>query len=337
MHPADLPLREASASGVLGRRRLLALGVGALAVASVPLVASRRARVVRRRIPAMGTIAEIVVVTADEPSAQAAIDAAFGELRRIEATMTAYSDASEVGRANVGAGRDAVGVSAETAFVVAEALRWSEATGGAFDPCLGAAARAWDVLHRAEPPEPAMFRHLAARSLWRAVDVGTFRGAPALRFTDPDVRLDLGAIAKGYAVDRAAMQLRSRGFHDALVNVGGDLVALGRSASGEPWRVGIQAPDDPDTLVGAVDAEDTAIATSGDYVRAFTWRGRRYHHLLDPRTAEPRLTAQRSLTVQGGTCMEADAAATAVYGATRETADRVLAARGASLRVVHSA
>lgn len=326
----------------LSRRNLLALGIGALVVASVPLALSRaRRRIVRRRIPVMGTIAEIAIVAGGRPdeerAAHEAIGAAFDELRRIEALMTSFDDRSDVGRANVGAARDGVVITAETALVVRASLDWASATDGAFDPAVGRAMKLWDVSHRHEPPADADVRRYAGRALWRRVDVSAMSGSPALRFGDADVRVDLGGIAKGYAVDCAAGVLRQRGFHDALVNVGGDLVALGRSATDEPWRVGIQSPDSPSdetAFVGEIDAEDTAIATSGDYVRFFEWHGRRYHHLLDPVTGAPRATSVRSLTIQAPTCMAADAAATAVYGAPRELADRVLRARAAGARVV---
>lgn len=320
----------------LRRRDVLALGIGALVVLAVPLAASRRARAVRRRIPVMGTVAEIVVVSSDEGTAHAAIGAAFAELRRIECTMTSHSDDSEIGRANLFAARDGVAVSPETAHVVAEAIRWAEASDGAFDPCLGRAGRLWDVEHRNEPPDEALVRPFAARSLWRRLDVDLFRGAPALRFSDPAASVDLGGIAKGYAVDAAARVLRACGVRDAVVNVGGDLVALGRSATGDPWRVGVQSPDDPGAVVAEIEAEDTAVATSGDYVRYFEWRGRRYSHLLDPATAAPRVTRMHSLTVQAASCMDADAAATALYGTSGAVAARVLAARAPAARVVHS-
>ena len=334
---------EVTAS-VLSRRGVLALGIGALVVAAVPLAASRNGRrLVRRRIPVMGTIAEVVVVTETAAGddgvrrAHAAIDAAFADLRLVEATMTSFSPDSDVGRANLGAARDGVVVGVETAFVVAEALRWADASEGAFDPCLGAASKVWDVQHRHEPPDESLFRRFAGRRLHRAVDVSTFRGERAIRFADPDVRIDLGGIAKGYAVDRAAGILRQHGFHDGLVNVGGDLVALGTNAADEPWKVGIQSPDAPgdaNAMIGEIDASDTAIATSGDYVRFFQWHGRRYHHLLDPTTGAPRVTSEHSLTIQAPTCMQADAAATALYGAPPADAPRVLAARAPGARLV---
>ena len=149
----------------------------------------------------------------------------------------------------------------------------------------------------------------------------------------PGCGIDLGGVAKGYAVDRAVAALRDRGIEHALVGAGGDLYALGRSPAGEPWRIGIRSPDDSDGLVGTLQAENSAIATSGDYVQFFLYGGRRYHHLLDPTTGEPRRSAQRSVTVRADSCMAADAGATATFGMSHADADGLLARRGG--RVEH--
>ena len=319
------------------RRQFIALGLGAFVVASLPLAARRRERLVRRTMPVMGTIAELAVVSDDPRYAHAAMDAAIAELLRVERTMTRFTDRSDVGRANVGAARDAVRVAPETALVVAEALAWADATDGAYDPAIGGAVALWDVAHRREPPAEDAVRRLARRGLHRAVDVGTLRGAPALRFHDADVRLDLGAIAKGYGVDRAAEVLRRWGVRGALVDVGGDLYALGTAPSGDPWRVGIRDPGDPAALLGTVDVADAAVATSGTYAQFFRYRGRRYHHLLDPETAAPRQTAVRSLTVRADRCLHADVAATALFGLAPADAARVLAARAPGAAVVRTA
>jgi thiamine biosynthesis lipoprotein len=170
------------------------------------------------------------------------------------------------------------------------------------------------VTHRHEPPPSAALAPLAGRRLYRAVEVGAHRGAPVLRYHDRDVSLDLGAIAKGYGVDRAVDALRRHGIRQAVVDVGGDLYALGESNDGEPWRIGIQDPDDARALVGTIEVRDAAIATSGTYLQYFRWRGARYHHLMDPATAAPRETRTRSLTIRADCCMHADVAATALYG-----------------------
>jgi thiamine biosynthesis lipoprotein len=136
-------------------------------------------------------------------------------------------------------------------------------------------------------------------------------------------------------VDQAVTVLRDWGITDALINVGGDLYAMGRSADGGPWRVGVRSPDRADRLVAAFDLEDAAVATSGDYLQYFEHAGRRYHHLLDPATAEPRVTAMRSITLQAPDCMTADAAATACFGREPGVSARWLVASGAG--IVHTA
>ena len=160
------------------------------------------------------------------------------------------------------------------------------------------------------------------------------RARPRVRLTDRDAAIDLGGIAKGYAVDRAADALRRRGIARGIVNVGGDLYAIGRSEDGDPWRVGIRSPADPGGLIGTLDVADAAVATSGDYERFFEYRGRRYHHLLDPETAAPRVSAAHSVTIRASSCMDADAAATAVFGRDRADATRVLRAAGRGVELV---
>lgn len=320
--------------GRFTRRDLLSLAGGALVVAAVPLAAWRRAAVVRRAVPVMDTIAEFTVVHARPAEAQAAIDAAVEELRRVDRTMTMFSDASEIGRVNRSAAGQPVPVSAGTRAVVAEALAWAAASEGRFDPGIGRVSGLWDVTRRQTPPPQRAFERLAGRNLYRAIELEVWRGEPAVRFADRDVALDLGGVAKGWAVDRAAEALRRHGVTQAIVNVGGDLYALGRSPEGGPWHVGIQSPEDPSRLAGEVAVEDGAVATSGDYLRYFAYQGRRYHHLLDPETAAPRQTPVHSVTVSAATCCAADAAATAVYGMPEDHAARLLAARAPAARVV---
>ncbi|MCK6459396.1 MAG: FAD:protein FMN transferase [Planctomycetes bacterium] len=314
----------------IDRRTFLALGAGAFAVAMTPF-AFRRGRIVRRTIPVMGTIAEVAVVDDDAAAAQAAIDAAFAELRAVDAAMSRFSAGSDVGRLNREGARGPVAVSPETAHVLEEALRWARATDGRFDPCLGLAIELWDVNRRHEPPPAGAVRRLAGRHLYRALDVDTWRGAHVARFTDADVAVDLGGIAKGHAVDRAVAALRARGIGRAFVNAGGDLYAMGASEDNDPWQVGIQSAADPSRIERVIAVEDAAVATSGDYLQCFRFGGRRYHHLLDPGSGEPWRTDGRSLTIVAGRCVDADAGATACFGAPDPDAAVRRAAPGARM------
>jgi len=313
------------------RRDFLALGVGALAVASLPRAMRRRRHLVRRQIPVMGTIAEVAVLHRDDAWAQRAIDAALDELRRVDRTMTRFRTDSDVGRLNLSGGR-AVAIADDTKQVLTAGLAWAAATGGRFDPCLGRASELWHPTSRHEPPAPAEVRALAGGGLWHALEVD----ASGARLHDPRAAVDLGGIAKGFGVDAAARALREHGVFDALVNVGGDLIALGSDDDGAPWRVGVRSPEHPEEVAEVLEVSDLAVATSGDYLQYFQYGGTRYHHLLDPTTGAPRRTAMRSLTVTAERCMDADAAATALFGSPVETARGVLARVAPGAAVAHS-
>ena len=302
------------------RREFLTMGMGVFVALSLPRALWRHNPLVKRTFPLMGTIAEVQVAHKDERFAEDAIDAAIAELQWVERTMTRFRSDSDIGRANLGAGRDGVRVTSETVIVIAAALRAASVSDGRFDPAVGAASELWDVLNRHEPPADDRVQRLAARGFWRKVDVAVSAGAPRVRFDDPDLHLDLGAIAKGYGVDRATGVLRSRGVRHAIVTVGGDLFALGQSPEGEPWTVGIRSPHDRHELAATLRVSDRAVATSGDYERFFRWHGMRYHHLIDPATAAPRRTPFHSATVLANRCIDADAVSTAVFGLPRDAA-----------------
>lgn len=320
----------------LDRRQFLALGAGVLAVGVIPRGLDARPRLVRRTVPVMGTLGEVAVVDTRPDRARSALDAAVAELRRVEALMTRFRDDSDVGRANLQAGGTGVSVSPETAEVLASALAWARESDGVFDPCLGRAAGLWDPAGRTHPPAPSELDALAGAGLWRALELEASGTGGRVRLHHPGAALDLGGIAKGYGVDLAVRALRERGAEHGLVNVGGDLRVLGRSEDGDPWRVGIRSPEDPDRLVATLEVEDGAVATSGDYLRYFEYGGRRYHHLLDPVSAAPRRSPVRSLTVRASTCMEGDAAATAAFGIPTFRAREILRRRGTGVRVVHT-
>lgn len=329
------------------RRTFLSLGVGALAVAAVPAsLRGRRVQLVRRRIPVMGTIAEVAIPTRDQGWAQPVIDAAFAELRRVEATMSRFRDDSDVGRLNV-AGPGWVPVSQDVGTVLVAARSWAARSGGSFDPCLGRLTRLWDEAVPGHTPSPAQARWLEAgrrtpesgvagvQGSWRSLEVELTHSGARARLSSSSVAVDLGGIAKGFAVDAAAEALRRHGVVDGLVNVGGDLVGLGSDVSGEPWLIGVRAPDDPEGLAGTLEVTDAAVATSGDYVRYFEAGGRRHHHLLDPETGAPKATAVRSLTVRARRCIDADAAATALFGASERTARDIVGDGPRGVDVIH--
>lgn len=321
--------------GGLSRRTFVGLGAGTLLLALTPgLLWRRRRRVHRRTLPVMGTLAEVIVVEDDPDRARAAIEAAFGELRAVDRTMSRFDARSDVGRVNGGPVGRRIPVAGATAGVVQAGLRWAEISGGRFDPGLARAVALWDVGQREVPPPDDAFRRYAGRDLYRELTVEGGAGPePAIVRFHPDVGVDLGGVAKGHAVDRAVGALRSHGIRHGMVNAGGDLFALGVSPEGDPWRVGVRDPADPTRLAGEIELTDRAVATSGDYEQYFEHGGLRYHHLLDPETGAPRRSAVRSVTVAADDGLTADAAATACFGMEEGEIRRLLAraASGAEL------
>jgi thiamine biosynthesis lipoprotein len=147
--------------------------------------------------------------------------------------------------------------------------------------------------------------------------------------------LDLGGIAKGYGADQAARVLREHGVFRGLVNVGGDLVALGDGPGGRPWRVGVRDPRNPDGFLETLELTEESVATSGDYLRWFEHGGRRYHHILDGDTGMPVPSGIRTITVVAADAMTADAAATLAFARSGREVDAAFAGVPTAPRVVH--
>jgi len=318
----------------LSRRGFVSLGIGALAVASLPVAMWRRKQVTRRALPAMGTIADFVVVSARPDVANGALDAAFAELRRVETLMTRFSPVSDIGRVNRARVGERVHVSRETALVVAEGLAWAATSSGAFDPAVGSAVELWDVTHRHEPPPEELVAALAGRKFHETIEVDARPSGAGIVRHAPDAHLDLGGIAGGYGVDRASGILREWGITNAVLDLGGDIYAMGDGMDGDGWRIGIRSPFSADDVVRVMRVRDAAVSTSGTYQQYFQYRGRRFHHLMDPATAAPRRTLVQSLTIQADSCMHADVATTACFGMTPAAAAGLLAARAPGSRIV---
>lgn len=328
------PMLVPDPSQLLSRRTVLALGGGALVLALVPRAVRRRRQLVKRIIPVMGTVAEVMVVHDDRAEAEAAIDLAFERLRWVDLTMSRFRAGSDIGRVNQDAWREAVPVHPATAVVIGEALRWAELSVGGYDPGVARLVEAWDVTHRTTPLPREAFQRLAGRQFHRGIGLDRWQGRPVVRFDSPDIGLDLGGIAKGYAVDAAMAALESVGIRDGVVNAGGDLRASGRSADGDWWRVGVRDPAAPDRISGEIQVINQAVATSGDYLQGFDHAGRRYHHILDPATGEPRIAMRHSVTIRAQTCLAADAGATAVLGLPMDEAEAMLHQAGAGVEIV---
>jgi thiamine biosynthesis lipoprotein len=272
----------------------------------------------------MGTQATVLLAH-DGAEAEALLREALAAIRDVERRMTRFVAASEIGRVN-GSPGTAFPVSAETATVVGTALEVARASDGRFDPGLGVPGELWGFYDRRRParlPDAGALRSWSGGAAYRAVELLNEGASASLRLRDGGVQLDLGGIAKGFAVDRAVRRLRAGGVRHALINVGGDLYALGSHPDGRPWQVGVRHPRVPGEFVSLLSLRDTAVATSGDYENFFVAQGRRFHHLLDPRTGRPARFHQ-SVTVTARSVMMADALATAAFASPRVEARRLL-------------
>ena len=257
----------------------------------------------------MGTVAEIKVESPSKEAAERAIDAAFSELESVDGAMSVYREGSDVARINASAGGPPVSVRPGTVAVLEEAGRVSALSGGAFDVTVGPLIDLWGFRTRnfREPGRGDIEDVLADLVGAGRVEMDGERGT--VRLPEPGMSIDLGGVAKGYGVDRAARALGESGIERGLVNVGGDLYCLGEKG----WRIGIRHPRESGRLLARLDVANMAVATSGGYENYFESGGRRYCHILDPRTGYPAETDIISVTAVAGTCVVADAIATAIF------------------------
>jgi len=252
-----------------------------------------------------------VALTGQEGAATAAIDEAFREVNRVEAMMTVYRDDSPVSEVNARAGHGGVEVPEELLKLVVEAKQISAQTDGKFDISFGALGGLWR--YKAEKPtlpDPSLIEARLPLVDYRAILVD--REKKTIALAKPGMAIGLGAIAKGYAVDRVAHILRSHGEDNFIINGGGDLFISGRKGD-RPWKVGIQNPRDRASYFARFPVtRPGAVVTSGDYEKFFELDGKRYHHILDPDTGYP-ARGTVSVTILADSAARADALATGVF------------------------
>ncbi len=263
--------------------------------------------------PTMGTTYNVKVVSAELPeAAKGEIAAAIeGPLARVNERMSTWDPESELSRFNRFAAGDRFPVAPETLEVFRVAREVSELTGGAFDVTVGPLVWAWGFgsMDRV-PAEPAAAELAALRERvgYRRV---TIDDSGALTKDHAGVECDLSGIAKGYGVDEVTRALLELGQRNILVEVGGELRAMGQRGLNRPWRVAIERPEpEGDGVFGVVEIRDVSLATSGDYRDYVERDGVRLSHLIDPRTGRPIAHALASVTVVHGDAVHADALAT---------------------------
>jgi thiamine biosynthesis lipoprotein len=261
---------------------------------------------------AMGTVVEITLMGESEETAQKAAFQALQEIKRIEYLMSLWIESSDVNRINRSAGNDGVKVSPETIEVLRRAQEISKLSEGAFDPTVAPLVQLWKKARERGTP-PKMEEVKETLSLVNFKNLKTHHGGKVSlgKKGKKGMAIDLGGIAKGYAVDRAFKLLKGLGYGNLVVNAGGDLRVGGSKPQG-PWSIGIQHPRDPEKIMARISLSDTAVATSGDYEKFFIHQGKRYHHILNPKTGFP-AEGYQSVTVLHKEGIMADALATAIF------------------------
>ncbi|WP_245611840.1 FAD:protein FMN transferase [Nevskia soli] len=283
----------------------------------------------------MACKAEIRVAGVDEDVARRAIDAAVAEVRRIEVKYSRYRVDSVVSRINAAAGSgQAMEVDEETAGLLDFASSLYRQSGGLFDITSGVLRRAWNF-RSGRLPEQAQLDALLPLVGWHLVRWGEASAtAPqrAVELRRPGMELDFGGFGKEYAADRAAMLLFDAGIRHGLVNLGGDIRIIGPRPGGASWQLGIQHPRQPEGTIAGVALGGGALATSGDYERYMEVDGRRYCHILDPRSGWP-VEYWRSVSVAAPLCLAAGALSTIAMLLRTDAADFLRSQKVAFLAV----
>lgn len=254
---------------------------------------------------ALGTGCQMRLCAPSPAVAAEAARRAIEEVRRIEAKYSRYRADSVVSRINAAAGSgERVAVDAETATLLRFADTLHQASDGRFDITSGILRRVWDF-KAARVPSAEAVAALLPDIGWSGVD---WDGA-AIALPRPGMELDFGGFGKEYAADRAAAVLHEAGVTGGTVNLGGDVSVVGPRPDGEPWRIGIAHPRKTGAVIASIGMTHGALATSGDYERAFEVDGRRYCHILDPRTGWP-VAHWQSVSVAGPACLASGALTT---------------------------
>jgi thiamine biosynthesis lipoprotein len=273
---------------------------------------SPKERMFKKSRALMDTFVTITVVSDSENDSEKAIDSAFMEIEKLEKMSSFFLPDSEISRINKSAGISEVKVSPEILELLTRARYVSECTGGAFDITIGPVEKLYDFYKKAKP------EGRATRQCLRLVDYKNLiidRNKSTVFLRKRGMLIDPGGIAKGYAADKAVETLKKNGITSGLVAVAGDIKAFGLKPDRTRWKIGIRDPraeDEGNNIMATLELSGKAISTSGDYERFFILDGKRYHHILSPKTGLPAPQCQ-SVSVITRDASFTDAFATGVF------------------------
>jgi FAD:protein FMN transferase len=252
-------------------------------------------------------------ITIFENTPERVFESAFERVEEIESKMSTSLETSEISEINRLSGTGGRTVSEDTYFVVARGLEYSNISNGAFDISVGPLVKIWGI----GTEEAAVPDKETLAVVLELIGYSNIQLDPETRkvfLNKEGMKLDLGGIAKGYAADEAARVLTEAGVKSAIIDFGGNILTLGTKRNREPWRIGIQAPQDiRGDYIGILSSGAAAVVTSGNYERYFEKDGKRYHHILDTETGYPVDNGLISVTIRSADALSADALSTAVF------------------------
>lgn len=249
-----------------------------------------------------------VTVTVYHTQDRAVLDECFRQMERYEDLFSRTREGSDVWRINQAGGKP-LEVAEDTAGVLRLAQEYAVYSDGALDVTIAPASGLWDFTAEApRVPDAAALAAAAAHVGWQNL----FIDGTTVQLGEEEMAVDLGAVAKGYIADRLAAVLRDNGVTSALINLGGNIYALG-DKDGADWKIGIRSPRDGTALAATVRVQNKSVVTSGIYERGFEQDGVWYHHILDPKTGRPVQNGLASVTIASDSSAEGDALATACF------------------------
>ena len=252
-------------------------------------------------------------ITLYDHASRQSLDACFARLREIHARMSVGVPGSELDKIDAAAGKSPVHVTDDVLRVTLKALQLAQLSDGLFDPTVGPLISVWKI-NQEHPEIPSARDITAARALVNWKDVSVDEASKSIFLKRPGMKLDLGGLVKGYAADEAVRILSARGVRSAIIDLGGDIFAMGHGQTGQPWRIGVQNPDtERGSYLGIAEVTNSSVVTSGVYEHFFIKNGKRYHHLMDTRTGYPVDNGLESVTVITGSSMDADGFGLALF------------------------
>lgn len=258
----------------------------------------------------MGTV---VTVTLYDNKDEKIINKAFEEVKKIEQLVSINMDGTELDEVNNNAGIKAVKVSDDTYNIIKKGLEYSNLTDGSFDITIGPIVKLWSIgLPEAKVPTSNEINDKLQYINYKDVELNDSEKTVFLK--KPGMIIDLGAIAKGYTADVIANILKEEGVNKAIIDLGGNIYALGEKSENTPWKIGIQNPDQSrGEIIGSITVQNKSIVTSGIYERFIEENGKKYHHILSPKTGYPYDNDIAGVTIISDKSIDGDALSTSVF------------------------